>query len=284
MLTLVTGLDGFTGPYIKSELEKKGHHVAGLIADLTNYEATSEEIKRLQPEAVIHLAGISFVGHDHANSFYDVNLMGTHNLLKALVENVPNVQSILLASSANVYGSRSEGLIDEDARPDPPNDYAVSKLAMEYLAHLWVGRLPLFIVRPFNYTGVGQDEKFLIPKIVSHFKQRKSIIELGNLEVWREFGDVRDVATIYCRLIECCPFGETINVCTGEAHSLREVVLLCQKFSGHEIEIEINPSFVRENEVRILRGNNSRLEKIIGELEVYPLEDTLKWMLNEHRC
>jgi GDP-6-deoxy-D-talose 4-dehydrogenase len=280
MRTLVTGLSGFTGRYIQLELEAHGYTVVGLNSDLTDPDAVSKEIAQVQPEIVLHLAGIAFVGHGNANAFYDVNLIGTHNLLVALAENAPNVASILLASSANIYGNSTEELISEDTIPNPDNDYAVSKLSMESMASLWFEKLPLFIVRPFNYTGVGQDDKFLIPKIVFHFKNRKKVIELGNLNVWREFGDVRSVANIYRKLIECCPAGKTINICTSQTYSLREVISLCGEITGHEIEIEVNPEFVRENEVGVLNGDNSLLRKTIGKLQINPLESTLRWMLD----
>jgi len=281
MRTLVTGLDGFTGRYVQSELESHGHTVVGLNCDLTDAEAVAADVARIQPEAVIHLAAVAFVGHGDAKAFYDVNLMGTRNLLAALVQYAPDVQSILLASSANIYGNRSEGVLSEDALPDPANDYAVSKCAMEQMARLWLDRLPLFLVRPFNYSGVGQDDKFLIPKIVTHFRQKKEVIELGNLEVWREFGDVRAIADIYRRLLECCPAGETLNICTGKTYSLREVISLSEEITGHHIEIQVNPEFVRANEVRILTGDNSRLKGVIGEWQPYRLQDTLAWMLND---
>lgn len=280
----MTGLDGFTGRYVQAELEAYGHTVLGLSCDLTDPEAVTAEIARIQPEIVVHLAGISFVGNGNPNAFYEVNLMGTRNLLEAVAQHAPNIRSILLTSSANVYGNRSEGILSEDTSSDPANDYAVSKFAMEQMAHLWVDRLPLFIVRPFNYTGVGQDEKFLIPKIVGHFKEKKPIIELGNLEVWREFGDVRAVADIYRRLIELCPTGETLNVCTGQTHSLREVVALCEKITGHGMEIKVNPEFVRANEVRVLTGDNNRLKGLIGDWQRYDFEDTLAWMLKDDKA
>lgn len=282
MHILVTGLDGFTGRYVQNELEAHGHSVAGLSCDLANYEAVSAEIARIQPEAVIHLAAVAFVDHGNANAFYEVNLIGTRNLLEALVSYVPKVCGVLLVSSANIYGNRSEGVLSEGARPDPANDYAVSKYAMEQMASLWVDRLPLFFVRPFNYTGVAQDKKFLIPKIVSHFREKREVIELGNLDVWRDFGDVRSVAGIYRELLESGPVGQVFNVCTGKTYSLREVVGLCEKVTGHTIEIKVNPDFVRPNEVRVLRGDNSRLKGLIGEWRTYSMEETLRWMLQEH--
>lgn len=276
---LITGLDGFTGRYVQSELLSQGYNVVGLSSDLTVPDDIAAEIAQIQPNTVIHLAGVAFVGHGNANAFYEVNLIGTRNLLEALAQHAPNVRSILLASSANIYGNCSEGVLNEKTLPDPVNDYAVSKFAMEQMAKLWVNRLPIFIVRPFNYTGVGQDANFLIPKIVSHFKDGKAVIELGNLDVWREFGDVRAVAVAYKKLLVHCPAGETLNVCTGQTHSLREVIAMCEKITGHSIEIKVNPLFVRANEVRELTGDNSRLKKHIGDWEIPRLEETLSWML-----
>lgn len=279
MLVLVTGVEGFTGHYVKAELEANGHTVVGLNSDLTNADAVTNEVINLQPEAVIHLAGIAFVGDDNANAFYNVNLVGTRNLLDALAKYGSKLSSVLITSSANVYGNTTGGVLDENVSPNPPNDYAVSKLAMEYMARLWSEKLPICIVRPFNYTGVGQNEKFLIPKIIKHFQNKEAVIELGNLEVWREFGDVRTVAAIYRMLIENCPKGETLNVCTGQIYSLKEVMTLCEKLTGHKIEIKVNPAFVRENEVRELKGDNKRLNNWVTDIPAYTFEETLSWML-----
>ena len=279
MHTLVTGIEGFTGQFVKAELEANEHTVVGLSSDLTDVDAVAKEILEIQPEAVIHLAGLAFVGENNANAFYNVNLVGTRNLLEALASHASNLGSILITSSANVYGNSTGGMLDESVCPNPSNDYAVSKLAMEYMTRLWSNKLPLCIVRPFNYTGVGQNDKFLIPKIVRHFRDKEPVIELGNLDVWREFGDVRTVATIYRMLIEDCPVGETLNVCTGQTYSLKEVIILCEKLTGHKIEIKVNPEFVRENEVRELKGDNSKLIKLIKNFSSYTFEETLSWML-----
>lgn len=279
MRILISGINGFTGHYVKSALEKVGHEVLGLASDITDYNTLSSEIAQVKPDAVIHLAALAFVGHGTANSFYEVNLIGTRNLLEALSINAPNVKSILLASSANVYGNRSEGSLSENAIPAPANDYAVSKLAMENMAELWKEKLPVFIVRPFNYTGVGQDKKFLIPKIVSHFLEKKPVIELGNLDVWREFNDVRFVSECYQRLIELDPPKGPINICIGQTYSLRDVIEHCQDITDHNIEISVNPDFVRANEVRILKGDNEKLKGLFTDMPNYPLDTTLRWML-----
>ena len=118
------------------------------------------------------------------------------------------------------------------AVPDPHNDYAVSKLAMEYMANIWRDRLPITIVRPFNYTGRGQATSFLIPKLVQHFREKLPLIELGNIDVVREFGDVRDVAAFYVRLAEVkAPWGP-FNICSGIGYSLNDVLEMLQTMTG----------------------------------------------------
>lgn len=279
MKVLITGQNGFTGRYLRAELAAHGHDVVGLQSDLTDATGLAEEMQRVQPDWVAHLAGIAFVGHGEANDFYRVNLIGTRNLLAALADCGKRPACVLLASSANVYGNSTAGVLREDAPPNPANDYAVSKLAMEHMARLWLDRLPIVIARPFNYTGVGQSESFLLPKIVAHFKRRAEMIELGNLDVWRDFSDVRAVVQAYRRLLEISPAGETVNVCSGRTYSLREVLTLCERLTGHVMAVRVNPAFVRANEVRSLCGDPSHLRALIGNWDTQPLEDTLGWML-----
>lgn len=287
---LITGANGFTGRYVAAELARHGWEVWGTgshedpdesryrRADLTDADGLRDVIDEVQPDAVVHLAAIAFVGHGDTAAFYAVNLIGTRNLLSALAVCKKRPGCVLLASSANVYGNSSEGVLSEAAPLNPANDYAVSKLAMEYMARLWMDKLPLVIARPFNYTGVGQAESFLLPKIVGHFRRKAAVIELGNLDVSRDFSDVRAVAQAYRRLLETCPKGATVNVCSGQSHSLREVLLLAEKITGHSLRVEVNPAFVRDNEVKTLRGDAARLRSYIGDWETQPLEDTLRWM------
>ncbi|MBN6109993.1 GDP-mannose 4,6-dehydratase [Xanthomonas bonasiae] len=291
---LVTGASGFTGRYMVSELRAQGCHVVALgahariaeadeclSADLRDAHELAQAIRHARADLVVHLAALAFVGHGHIEDFYNVNLMGTRNLLEALEKSPCAPERILLASSANVYGNSLSGVLDEQTPPAPANDYAVSKLSMEYVAALWRERLPITIARPFNYTGVGQSEQFLVPKIVSHFASRASVMELGNLDVSRDFGDVRAVVCAYRRLLEePAAVGQLVNVCTGRGHSLAEIVSMCEDLTGHRLEIRVNPAFVRSNEVKVLLGDNQRLRSMIGDWTSPPLQQTLSWMLD----
>ncbi|WP_236238057.1 GDP-mannose 4,6-dehydratase [Pseudomonas faucium] len=287
---LITGIQGFTGRYMAAELRASGYEVVGtgsqaLAAadyyqvDLTDGPGLRALLAEVQPDVIVHLAAIAFVGHGAADAFYQVNLIGTRNLLEAIAACGKAPDCVLIASSANVYGNVSEGMLDEQTLPAPANDYAVSKLAMEYMARLWFDRLPIVIARPFNYTGVGQAENFLLPKIVSHFCRKADTIELGNLDVWRDFSDVRAVVQAYRGLIEARPLGQTVNVSSGQTHSLREVIAKCSAITGHSIEVQVNPAFVRANEVKTLCGDNAKLRALVPGWQTPSLDETLGWML-----
>lgn len=287
---LLTGSNGFTGRYLREYLHAAGCEVVGTssnpaeaddchIMDLRDPESVREVVETARPDAVIHLAALAFVGHGDPNDFYAVNLMGTRNLLEALTTAERPLKKVILASSANVYGNAHSGSLSEEAAPAPANDYAVSKVAMEYMASLWADRLPLLITRPFNYTGVGQETRYLIAKIVDHFRRRASVIELGNLDIARDFSDVRAVAAAYGDLLASDAQSETVNICSGTSYTLRDIIALCETISGHRIDVTVNPAFVRANDVKTLSGDPTRLQRLIPQWRAIPLEDTLRWML-----
>ncbi|KVF79290.1 epimerase [Burkholderia sp. FL-7-2-10-S1-D7] len=298
----VTGLTGFTGRYMAQQLEAAGYDVWGTVApgaarpddpafanctllpvDLLDAHAMRAAASDARPDAVVHLAARAHVAQDAPSQTYAVNIVGTRNLLAALAGLDRRPSAVLLASSANIYGNSTAGVLDETVPPAPANDYAVSKLAMEYAAKLWADRLPIVIARPFNYTGVGQDEAYLLPKLVSHYARNAPRISLGNLDVSRDFSDVRDVTTAYLKLLETAPAGETFNVCSERAYSLKEVLAMLSRIAGYVIDVTIDPRFVRHNEVKRLSGSRDKLRRAVGELPVTPLDDTLRWMMEAMR-
>ena len=292
---LITGIQGFTGAYLATEFEAHDWEVWGLgqypqsdtprygCANLSDIAALCRTITTARPDVIIHLAAAAFVGHGDPSEFYMTNVIGTRNLLEAIEASAVNVQRVILASSANIYGNSVGGQLIEDTRPNPANDYAVSKCAMEQMAYLWRDRLPLTVTRPFNYTGIGQAGHFLVPKIVKHFLANSPVIELGNLDVWRDFSDVRDIAVMYRKLAETSADVWTVNFCSGETHSLRSVIGRASEITGHSIDVQIDPNLVRADEVTTLSGSTEKLHGMIGELPRIPLEDTLRWMLSHAR-
>lgn len=298
---LITGIDGFTGRYMARALANQGFEVHGIVrtrsehaidgahsiyeCDILDLEGISAIVSRVRPEKVVHLAAVAFVAHANVNEMYLTNIVGTRTLLEACAQSGQMPSSVLIASSANIYGSSASGVISESAPICPANDYGVSKVATENLAQIYSSRLPLLIVRPFNYTGVGQSELFAVAKFVAHVARREGSIEVGNLDVSRDISDIRMVIDAYCRLLKTpAAIGQTLNICSGQAYSLRSILELAMEIAGHTMDIRVNPAFLRANDVPFLCGSKDKLESIIGPLNVRPLEDTLSWMLQTNPC
>ncbi len=286
---LITGARGFTGRYLIPALLARQFQVVGLVegasqaddeiaCDLTDAHATEKAVAAVSPDAVIHLAALSYVGSDNAQEYYRVNVVGTENLLTAVAKLEASPAKILIASSANVYGTPAVSVIDETLCPAPVNHYANSKLAMEHVVRTWFERLPIVVTRPFNYTGPGQDERFVIPKIVGHFRRGLPAIELGNLDVSRDFSDVNDVVAAYVALLESDAHSEIVNICSGTSISLRDVLSRMSALAGYEIEVKLNPELVRENEIHRLVGSNAKLKRLVGFVPSTPFAETLQRM------
>ena len=230
MKILLTGASGFTGRHLLDAARRAGHTVVPLQADLADPGQIAAEVGQAQPDAVIHLAAISFVAHADASALYAVNTVGTTHLLTALAALRNPPRCVLLTSSANIYGNCNRSPIAETQAPEPVNHYAMSKLAMEHMARTYAERLPIIIARPFNYTGPGQAPHFVIPKLVEHFARKAPSVELGNIHVEREFNDVRMVCEAYLRLLDKGVPGQNYNVCSGRPSTLQQVFA---RYFGH---------------------------------------------------
>lgn len=289
-IALITGIEGFTGPYMAAELRRLGYDVHGIsrsgitgaatsVVDLLDRDGLGRVIERIRPAVVVHLAGVSHVAHSDVAAFYQVNVLGTRNLLDALAGLGEVPDSVLLASSAHVYGPSSLERLTEQSPLRPFNDYAISKVAAEHVARLYSDRLPIVITRPFNYTGIGQSTAFFVPKIVEHARRGERRLSLGNLDVERDFTDVRDLVASYGALIERRVTSGAVNICSGRSVCLREVIEQISMLAGIEFEIESDAELVRSNEVSRLAGSNERLQALIGGAHFRDLAQTLMWML-----
>ena len=292
-VALITGVTGFTGKYMEMELLKAGYVVYGFTTrpskspmyfqvNLDNVTLMAEIFRNIQPDLILHLAAQAFVAGDDPLEFYHSNTIGTGNLFTAIETSQVQPDSILISSSANVYGNNgaSESLT-ESSIVKPVNDYAISKLAMEYVCDLWREKFPIIVTRPFNYTGLSQKENFLIPKIVRHHKSRSNSISLGNTDVYRDFCDVRDVVLAYRLLMEQKKsINGVVNICSEKVYSLLDILNMCEEVTGHTLTVSVNEKFVRDNEVKLLKGSNEYLHSLINGWDPRPLKITLKWMLS----
>jgi nucleoside-diphosphate-sugar epimerase len=284
----ITGIDGFSGSHLESFLSQKGFEVWGSTyssstssnhyqCDILDKAGIQEVLMKVRPEYVIHLAAISFTAESNLNRIYDTNIIGSYNLLEGLLQFRTNLEKVILASSAAVYGNIGSTL-SEDLCPNPANHYGNSKLAMENIARMYFDRMPIIVARPFNYTGPGQETHFLVPKIISHFSQRKPFIELGNLNTFREYNDISVILQMYLGLMLSDFYSGVVNLSTGKTYSIKDIISSLEQFTGHEIEVRINQRFVRKNEIKELKGSPSKLKEILGKL---PDSVTLDQMLNK---
>lgn len=292
MRVLITGVEGFTGNYLEKFLVSKNFDVYGTTienptkpthfkCDITNIEEVKVVLSRLIPDFIINLAAISFVAANPMK-MYEVNVFGALNVLDSLIKLKHTPKKIILASSAAVYGNCS-GSLSESNITNPVNHYGNSKLVMENMAKNYFDKLNILIVRPFNYTGIGQENHFLIPKIVSHFKAKKKTIELGNTHVFREYNNVNDVVEAYAKLMTSELNDEVFNLCSGKSYSISQIISTLEEISNHNIEVKTNPKFVRKNEIIDLKGDQTKLFRFLGIGDFsHSIKDTLYYMLNKN--
>ena len=285
----VTGLSGFTGIHLSNVLADQQWEICGLgiensahsiSAKLEEKDKIVHFLKEQNPTHIFHLAGVSFVGHQHQEDFYKVNTIGTQNILDAIIESEIEVEKVILASSATVYGNQSNYILSEEMTPSPNNHYGISKLAMEFIAKTYFDKLPIIITRPFNYTGVGHSEDFVVPKIVKHFKERKDILEIGNINTLREFNDVSWVCDIYSKLALSDFRSGVVNIASGHTVSIKNIIEKLIQKSNHRLEVKVNPKFIRENEIHELKGSVENLNRILKDSYTENnLDDLLEKML-----
>lgn len=289
MNILITGIDGFTGKNLETFLSAKGYSIFGTVleesekenyikCDIRNKGEVNTVIGKVKPDYIFHLAAISFVGEANKSMIYDVNVLGTQNILDSLLFFNLEPKKIIIASSAVIYGNPDQNVLNETMCPEPVNHYGYSKLAMEHLVATYFDKLNILITRPFNYTGVGHSENFIIPKIVSHFVAKKSTIELGNLDVAREFNDIRTVVDMYYKLMISNAKSDTVNLCTGNVIKLKEVLSYMEQIAGYKIDVQVNTAFIRKNEIPVLKGSVEKLFTLINFTNAFKIKDTLETM------
>ncbi len=278
---LIIGIDSFTGKYLSKYLKDSKYNIYGTTkksCDITKKDDIKRKLKEIRADYIVLLAGVASPAYGDISAFYKINTIGAINLLDSLVELNMQPKKILLVSSATVYGNLGVEILDESLCPKPANHYGASKYAMETIASNYFNRLNIVITRPFNYTGVGQSLNFLIPKIIYHFRERKDIIELGNLNVSREFNDIYFICEAYKRLLESSYKSEIVNICSGREIKILDIIDIVSDLAGYKIEIRVNPKFIRKDEIKILKGSPKKLYSLIGKIKQRDFKETLKDM------
>lgn len=299
---LVTGAGGFVGTWLVAALAARQPAAllfgAGLGGgeplDLRDAAAVDAFVERARPDAIVHLAGqasVGALGQGAEEQTWRVNLAGTLNLALSVTRFVPQA-TLLFASSSEIYGRAfGSAPVDEDTAPQPVNAYARSKLVAErMLAEVLPQSARLIVARPFNHTGPGQREDFVLPSFAAQVARieagRQATMAVGNLDAARDFLDVRDVVEAYGLLLEAAPRLPqrfTCNIATGTAQALRDVVNTLRRLARVPIPVEIDPARLRPSDIAWAAGRADRLMAATGWAPRVPFEDTLRGLLDDAR-
>lgn len=276
MRFLVTGVTGFVGRELIATLGARGHSVGGTYlegscpdlgielfrADLLDPAALAEAVASFRPDRVVHLAGLSHVGEsfDRADDYHRINVSGTENLVRAADE-IP----VVLASSSDVYGSvpEDEQPICEEREPAPQSPYGESKVAAERVVRDAGG----LIVRCFNLIGPGQAPSFALPSFarqLSAIKRQAAapILRVGNLEVWRDFTHLKDAAEGYAVILERAEPGAVLNLGSGRAHRIGDLLDRLIEIAGVRISVEVDPGRIRPAEAVLRVADVARIRAL----------------------
>ncbi|EKQ50540.1 MULTISPECIES: GDP-mannose 4,6-dehydratase [unclassified Clostridium] len=306
MKALITGVNGFVGNYLSKYLMEQGYTVYGTVIDdnitmenviiskmnLLNKEEVIETIKSINPDQIYHLAGQSAVGFSwkEPTLTMDVNINGTINLLDAVRENNINTK-VLIIGSSDEYGiiKPEECPISEKHPLNPTSPYAISKMAQEQIAKLYINsyKMNLIMVRAFNHIGPKQSKNFVVSdfasKVAEIEKGAESVIRVGNLEAYRDFTDVRDIVRGYFMLMNNGEIGELYNIGSGNAYKIQDILDILLSLSTADIKVEIDPDKLRPSDVPIIQCDNSKIKSHINWFPQYDIKNTLKDTLDYWR-
>ncbi len=302
---LVTGADGFVGRHLVRVALAEGWHVVAAIvpggadpsawlptealarvdtvhADLRDPGAVAH-LARTDCDAIAHLAAIASGAEARRDPAVAaaVNRDGTEAFAAALARRA-KVPRFLFVSTAEVYGGGHEEPIDESVPRAPLSPYAESKAAAEValLARWEATGFPVVIARPFPHSGPGQDTRFVLPAFAERLRDAKrsgaTRIPVGNLDVVRDFVDVRDVVAAYLRLLTVGEAGQCYNVATGHGQRLRDCLATLARMVGVSAIPVQDAALVRPADIPTLIGDPTRLAMATGWVPRISFDRTLQ--------
>ncbi|MEI9912644.1 MAG: GDP-mannose 4,6-dehydratase [Bacteroidota bacterium] len=303
---LITGMMGFVSRHLLDHLSASGecYEITGLSrnpgqlagdyknikinivsADLNDREKLLAILDKVRPQQVIHLASDSSVAHSWqapAESFQN-----NTNIFLNVVESVRKLAfpcRILSIGSSEEYGvvDAKHIPISEEAPFNPVSPYAVARVSQELLSKIYADGygMDIVITRSFNHIGPGQKDNFVISsfarQIVEIKKGSGSILQVGNIDVIRDFLDVRDVVKAYSILLEKGEKGEVYNICSGKGYSLKEVLDKMMVIAGVDVGYHVNPQLIRPADNPVIIGSNEKIRVECGWQPGISIEQSLK--------
>ncbi len=256
-------------------------------SDITNIESVKEIVGIIKPDYIINLAAISSVGQSWKKPELTmrINVNGAVNILEAAREIAPLAKLMFIGSSEEYNAKGQEEGINERAPLNANNPYGISKVTQENFIRLYKEKygMEIYTVRPFNHTGVGQNDNFVLP---SFCKQAAEItksgkdgeIRVGNLSAKRDFSDVRDVVCAYRLILESGNCNEVYNVGSSVARGLDEMLEKIVSFCPNEVTITIDKERFRPEDTPVIKCDNSKIKRELGYKPKHDIYDTLKEM------
>jgi GDP-4-dehydro-6-deoxy-D-mannose reductase len=304
---LITGCSGFLGSHLIDTLEKEKDLILSGITEVTDYNSSQlkvyhvdirdrqkvfEAVEHIQPELVFHLAAIAnvFFAWKHQQMTYQVNFIGSSNILEAISEISPHSR-VLLMSSAELYGNcRGKPCKETDLVSSPGNPYSLSKYAMEMLGNLYrqAKHMDIVTVRSFNFTGPGQSIQFVASDFSYQIAEiekgkREPIIRVGKLSALRDVSDVRDIARYLTIIARQGENGGIYNLCSGKFYSIKDILDMLLSFSTKEIKIIVDEEKFRLVDIPKLWGDPSLIKEKFNLEPQYEIKQTLLDLLNYWR-
>ena len=303
MKYLITGANGFVGRYFIEYLQKNepdadifgvdiSENCASQITykqvDLNDRFATYRMLEEIKPDYIVHLAAMSSVAQswqDPAKCF--LNNTGVFLNIADGVRELGLKCRILSVGSSEEYGIYTEPM-KENFGLHPKSPYSVARLSQEYLSKLYVDyfKMDIVMTRSFNHIGPRQNPKFVIPSFVHQLvkisKKEQEELRVGNIDVVRDFLDVRDVVDAYYKILKNSKNREVYNVCSGKGIKLKDIIETIAKLLDIEPNIVVDKDRIRPNEIMSVIGDNTKLIKGLGWKPKYSLEMSLASMLKEY--
>ncbi len=302
MISLITGIGGFVGPHLASHLLESGHEVVGIerslkridgcrifSCDILDRKKVDEVIEKVKPDFVFHLAAVTSVAESVKNPELTmrVNVEGTKNILSSTLKFNPNA-SVLVVSSAHVYGIPEFLPITEIHPLNPISPYAKSRVEEEKMAIDFCRKKGLKIVvsRSFNHTGPGQPQGFVCSDIAKQIALveagAKPVINVGSLSSERDFTDVRDVVRAYLYAVRECTPGNIYNICSGRGYSAKQILDMLLEMTDKRIGFVEN-SALKQGDIPVLIGDNSKFVGATGWHPKIAFNKTLRDLLDYWR-
>ena len=300
MKAIITGSQGFVGNHLTKELMDNGYSVSGMdladddytsFVDLLDKDSVYSFIKANQPDVLFHLAAQASVplSWDNPQRTYELNLIGTINLLEAVHREKETCRIVIIGSSDQYGMTAHSDAISENEEQHPQNPYAASKRAQEEIALIYVNRylLDICMTRSFNHCGPGQKLGFLIPDICSGIVQvekgNANFLKVGNTESIRDFTDVRDVVRAYRLIFEKGINGEVYNVGSGVGRKVQDVLDALIGMASCEISIQPDKERMRPSDTPVIVCDNTKLREHTDWMPQLPFEQTLRDSLGYYR-